>query len=219
MERTARGTTRRGADEWRNDQRARVGTGPPRACPRARRGTERPHLGHRRARAGPSARRRRPARPRALLASRRPRLLAGRERGRARAGTARARARCTRRRRDVARRAHVARACRPRARSRASTGARRRHAGREPREVLGDRAVHRRSGVLRELRRDPRPHRPVQPDAQRLVAPSGRAPQRDRSRRRPVALALRPSRVAARATATTDSSCPGSTSSGARSDD
>ena len=49
-----------------------------------------------------------------------------------------------RRRRHVARRAHRARAHRPRARPRASARARRRDARREPREVVGDRAVHRR---------------------------------------------------------------------------
>ena len=77
--------------------------------------------------------------------------------------------------------------------------------GREPREVDGDRAVHRRARVLRELRRDPRTHDRVQPDAHRVVAAARRPAQRDRAAGRPVALALRPSpprhRVKARAAA------------------
>ena len=64
--------------------------------------------------------------------------------------------------------------------------------GREPREVVGDRAVHRRAGVLRVVRRDPRAHGRVQPDAQRVVVAARHPAQRDRGARRPVALALRP---------------------------
>ena len=100
-------------------QRAALGHGRARARAAARRRAERAHLGHRRARARPAARRDRSPRSRSLLAPRRPRVLAGRQRGRGRDGRARARARREGRRRHVARRAHRARAHRPRARPRA----------------------------------------------------------------------------------------------------
>ena len=82
------------------------GDGDARARAAARRRAERAHLGHRRARARPSARRARPPRPRALVAPRRPRRT-GRPRTpvAVEARGARARARRARRRRHVARRA------------------------------------------------------------------------------------------------------------------
>ena len=90
-----------------------------------------------------------------------------------------------------------------------SARARRRDARREPREVVGDRAVHRRAGVLRDLRRDPRAHGRVQPDAQRVVAAARHPAQRDRRRPTAVGVGATTSRGAGAAKATTGRIMPG----------
>ena len=51
-------------------------------------------------------------------------------------------------------------------------------------EGVGDRAVHQRARELRELRRDPRAHDRVQPDAHRVVVAPRHPAQRDRAARR-----------------------------------
>ena len=72
-----------------------------------------------------------------------------------------------------------------------------------------DRAVHRRTRVLRVLRRDPRAHGRVQPDAVRVVAAARHPAQRGRGRRRSVALALRPAAARERRRRRRAASCPG----------
>ena len=142
----------------------------------------------------PSARRDRPSRARPLRRTQRSdrwpdrsRVARGRRRGR----DPRARAERPRRDRHVARGAHHDRAHRDRARAGAVGGARRRHAGCRRREVEGDRRLHQRTRELPQLRRAAGAHDPVQPHADRVVAPSGDPPQRAPARRRFVGVAVR----------------------------
>ncbi len=105
--------------------------------------------------------------------------------------------------RHVARVASRTRAHRPCTRPRAPTRTRRRDSRRQPREVVGDRAVHRRPRVLRELRRDSRTHGSFNPTRSESSLRRGilhNAIEADDGR---WTVALRPSRAAVRATATT----------------
>ena len=77
------------------------------------------------------------------------------------------------------------------ARARAPARARRRHARRRPRQGVGRDRLHRGTRVVRELRRDPRPHGRVQPDAFGLVAAARHPAQRGRAAGRHVGVALR----------------------------
>ena len=140
-----------------------------------------------------------------------------RTRPRSRTARARARARRARRRRHVARRPHRARARRPRARSRAPARARRRDAGREPREVVGDRAVHRRTGVLRD--RSTRSSTARSRSTRRAASRRCAAASCTTRSRRPTAGGggATTCRVAVAAKAKTARSCPASTSCGTRS--
>ena len=177
-------------------QRSRVGVEGPRDRADPRRRAERAHLGHGRARARASTRRRRPARPRPLR--RASRSSPGSRAPRAWLATSRSAIEqlapepvsssgC----RSAA---DVDRAHRPPARSRPQAGPRRHHARCQPREGQGHRRLRARPADVPELRGAARPHDRVQPDAHGVVAAPRHPPQRGPARRRLLDVAIPTSR-------------------------